>query len=163
MANEWAAVAIRRDELDRLEREKEIDAERQKQRMYREELDEQRRLIEVRKRLAREKEAEGESEILERQNAAVTEERTQEQQDSLLSKEAQRQCLGYSLKNRQLQERALRDAVKRERQVFNEDVDRSLREEQARERTKAANRRKLTESLKQIYEQQADVGFRTTR
>ena len=33
--NEWAAIAIRKDEIDRVEREKEFEAERAKKLLYR--------------------------------------------------------------------------------------------------------------------------------
>ncbi len=157
VANEWAAVAIRKDELDRLEREKEFLAEKQKQLLYREELDEQKRLVQVRRQLVREKEAEKEREIVAQQDAAVAEEASQERQELSLAREALKQCVGSSLRNKRLQQKAVRTELEQERRLFNESVERSLHEAQEREHTKDQRKKQLTETLKQIYDQQADV------
>ena len=155
--NEWAAVAIRKDEIDRFEREAEIEAEKAKKRLYREELDAQKRLISAKKQLWVDKEKEKELQMLARQGEAVLEEVKQERRDQVIAKQIQSHCVNTSLKERmkRIKEQSLIEA--REKAKFNEEVERSLKAAQTMEQQQVQSKKCVTDSLKEIYAHQEKV------
>jgi len=157
LENEWAAVLIHKDEHDQLEKLKEIEAEKRKKELYREELDAQTRVQSIRRQIIKEQERSKEEQILASRNVAEIEEKQQELEEIKLAKQAQKQCVVTSLaeKERQLTEK--RQKLMRERILFNESVNRELKQAEEIEKLKELKRKQLTDALKDIYLRQAEV------
>jgi hypothetical protein len=157
LENEWAAVAIRKDEVDRLEREAELEAEKAKKLLYRDELDAQKKLILMKKQLFVDKEKEKELQLLARQSETILEEVKQERRDQVVAKQIQSHCVNTSLKERmkRIKEHKLIEA--REKARFNDEVEKNMKAAQTIEQKQDESKKLVTDSLKEIYEHQEKV------